>query len=46
MFGTDLPSTRAKRPFEQADIKLIEQLFDKEAANKILYANAQQWYFK
>lgn len=46
MFGTDLPSTRAKRPFEYADIELIQGLFDKQAAEKILYANAHQWYFK
>ena len=46
MFGTDLPSTRAKRPFETADIELIQQLFDEQAADKILYSNAQQWYFK
>jgi len=46
MFGTDLPSTRAKRPFEYADIELIQQLFDEQAADKILYKNALQWYFK
>ncbi|MER2119720.1 MAG: amidohydrolase family protein [Solibacillus sp.] len=45
MFGTDLPSTRAKRPFEVADIKLIQQLFDEQASEKILYTNASQWYF-
>ena len=26
MFGTDLPSTRAKRPFNNADVELIQQL--------------------
>lgn len=46
MFGTDLPSTRAKRPFEYANIELIQQLFDEQAADKILYKNALQWYFK
>lgn len=46
MFGTDLPSTRAKRPFEHADIETIQQLFDEQAADKILYKNALQWYFK
>lgn len=46
MFGTDLPSTRAKRPFEYADIELIQQLFDEQAADKILYKNALQRYFK
>src|SRR5699024_1980383 len=46
LFGTDLPSTRAKRNFDYEDIELIQQLFDKQAANKILYKNAYQWYFK
>ncbi|MCM3046632.1 amidohydrolase family protein [Bacillus altitudinis] len=45
MFGTDLPSTRAKRPFEYGDIELIQQMFDEEAADKILYENAINWYF-
>lgn len=46
MFGTDLPSTRAKRHFEYGDIELIQQLFDEQATNKILYENAFKWYFK
>ncbi|WP_341300643.1 amidohydrolase family protein [Lysinibacillus sp. FSL H8-0500] len=46
MFGTDLPSTRAKRPFDVADIELIQQLFDEQAVDKILYTNALKWYFK
>ena len=46
MFGTDLPSTRAKRPFEYGDIELIQQLFDEQATDKILYTNAVKWYFK
>ena len=46
MFGTDLPSTRAKRPFAYEDIKLIQHLFDEQAADKILYTNALKWYFK
>ncbi|KWU65444.1 2-pyrone-4,6-dicarboxylate hydrolase [Bacillus mycoides] len=45
MFGTDLPSTRAKRPFEYGDIKLIQQLFDEQATDKILYTNVFKWYF-
>lgn len=40
VFGTDLPSTRAKRPFEYADIELIQNLFDGQATDKILYTNA------
>ena len=46
MFGTDLPSTRAKRPFQYSDVELIQQLFDEQAADKILYTNALKWYFK
>lgn len=46
MFGTDLPPTRAKRPFNNADVELIQQLFDQQAADKILYENALQWYFQ
>ncbi|MGE7917021.1 amidohydrolase family protein [Lysinibacillus xylanilyticus] len=46
MFGTDLPSTRAKRPFAYADVELIQELFDAMAAEKILYQNAMSFYFK
>lgn len=46
MFGTDLPSTRAKRPFERGDIDLIRELFEEDAVHKIMYANAQALYFK
>lgn len=45
MFGTDLPSTRAKRRFERADIELIQSIFDEKATDKILYTNAKNWYF-
>lgn len=45
MFGTDLPSTRAERPFNKSDIDKVKTLFDKKAAEKILYHNAQTWYF-
>ncbi|MGQ9024074.1 amidohydrolase family protein [Bacillus sp. 18-5] len=45
MFGTDLPSTRAKRPFEYGDVELIQQIFDEKAADHILYENARHWYF-
>ena len=44
MFGTDLPSTRAKRPFHATDIELIQQTFDAKAAEKILFSNAHTWY--
>lgn len=45
MFGTDLPSTRAPRPFEDSDIALIyETLGDQSAVEKVLYQNAVAWY--
>jgi len=46
MFGTDLPSTRAKRPFSYTDIELIQEVFDAMSAEKILYQNAMSFYFK
>jgi predicted TIM-barrel fold metal-dependent hydrolase len=45
MFGTDLPSTRAKRPFEASDLDtLLEALGDSNLAEKVLYRNALEWY--
>lgn len=44
MFGTDLPSTRAPRPFSDADIELVLDLFDEAVSTKILYSNAAQFY--
>ena len=46
MFGTDLPSTRAPRPFKYEDVQLVQTLFDVQAADKILYSNALDWYRK
>lgn len=44
MFGTDLPSTRAKHPFTKDDIETIRELFDEHATEKIMYKNAYEWY--
>ncbi|MBM7647846.1 putative TIM-barrel fold metal-dependent hydrolase [Bacillus ectoiniformans] len=46
MFGTDLPSTRARRRFNEEDIHLIYSLFDEQSAEKIMYSNAVNWYRK
>lgn len=46
MFGTDLPSTRAKRPFGLSDIELMQQLFIEKEQDNNFYKNAQKWYFK
>ena len=44
MFGTDLPSTRAPRPFLESDINLIRENFDEVESNKIFYENAAVFY--
>lgn len=44
IFGTDLPSTRAKRPFQDADIDLIRGALGPELAGKVLYENAVSFY--
>jgi predicted TIM-barrel fold metal-dependent hydrolase len=44
MFGTDLPSTRAKRPFKKDDINLIKETFDELTCKKIFYENANSFY--
>jgi predicted TIM-barrel fold metal-dependent hydrolase len=44
MFGTDLPSTRAPRPYEDSDFTLvIEALGDKDA-RRVFYENAANFY--
>ena len=44
MFGTDLPGTRAPRPFAVNDIRLLQQEFNESLRHKILYTNAYQLY--
>ena len=44
MFGTDLPSTRAKRPFEADDIALIKNVLGPVNAQKTLWNNAVALY--
>jgi predicted TIM-barrel fold metal-dependent hydrolase len=46
MFGTDLPSTRAKAAFSNKDINLIKDNFNKEEQEKIFFRNAEKWYRK
>jgi len=46
MFGTDLPSTRAKIPFTIGDLDLIRTNFSDSDQHKILYQNAFEWYNK
>lgn len=44
MFGTDLPSTRAKRPFHPTDLDLVRRVLGKENARKALWDNAYELY--
>ncbi len=44
MFGTDLPSTRAKRPYSDDDFLLIVDILDEDEANKIFWKNAVRFY--
>ena len=44
VFGTDLPSTRAPRPFRASDLRLVRDTFDPELADAVLYRNAVALY--
>jgi len=44
MFGTDLPSTRARRPYNDSDFLLVADALGTEGAEKILYKNAVNFY--
>ena len=44
MFGTDLPSTRAPRPFEANDISLLLEALGNEGGELALWKNAANFY--
>ena len=44
MFGTDLPSTRAPRPYEDGDLELIAAALDSAAVERVLWRNALELY--
>lgn len=44
MFGTDLPSTRAPRPFQAADLQLIGDTLGDAGARAVLWENARRFY--
>nr|WP_272902546.1 amidohydrolase family protein [Brevibacterium daeguense] len=44
MIGTDLPSTRARRPFSPSDIELVRQVVPAEHLDGVLWANAADFY--
>jgi len=44
MFGTDLPSTRAPRPYSDEDFQLVVDTLGDEAARAVFYDNAARFY--
>ena len=44
MFGTDLPSTRAPRVYEENDFYLVIETLGEEGASKVFYDNAWRFY--
>ncbi|KAI9023947.1 hypothetical protein DFJ74DRAFT_705690 [Hyaloraphidium curvatum] len=44
VFGTDLPSTRAKRPFEDGDVALVEEALGPGGARRVFWENAAALY--
>jgi predicted TIM-barrel fold metal-dependent hydrolase len=44
LFGTDLPSTRAPRPFQEADLALVRETLEPALAARALHDNAVAWY--
>lgn len=48
MFGTDLPSTRARYRFATQDIELVKEAFEQDPnkLQKLFVSNGQNWYLK
>ncbi len=44
MFGTDLPSTRARRPFRDEDVRTVMEALGEDLARKALLDNAVAFY--
>ena len=44
MFGTDLPSTRAPRPYQDDDYTLVLETLGEAKAANVLYKNAIEFY--
>ncbi len=44
MFGTDLPSTRASRPYSDRDFQLVIDTLGEQAAERVFYTNAASFY--
>src|SRR5918994_1582460 len=46
IFGTDLPGTRAERPFEEADTEVIVETLGETLTERVLHENATSWYLR
>ncbi len=44
MFGTDLPSTRAPRPYTDEDLIQVIETLGEAGARRVLYENGWRWY--
>lgn len=44
LFGTDLPSTRARYRFSKEDIDLIQSVLTEEECENVFHRNAYRWY--
>ncbi|MFC7686268.1 2-pyrone-4,6-dicarboxylate hydrolase [Ureibacillus sp. GCM10028918] len=44
IFGSDLPSTRARYRFSNNDIQLIKETVGREAQDRIFFQNGENWY--
>ncbi len=44
LFGTDLPSTRAPRPYADTDLLLVVEALGETDARQVLHDNAVAWY--
>ena len=44
MFGTDLPSTRAARPYRDGDFRLVIDALGEDSARRVFYENARDFY--
>lgn len=44
MFGTDLPSTRAARPYSDSDFQLVIDTLGADSARRVFYDNAAGFY--
>jgi len=44
VFGTDMPSTRAPRPFQATDIDLVVKVLGADLASRVFWDNAVALY--